>query len=94
MKTLNVVVLTQDNCAFCDAAIAMLGRLSATYPMAIDTVSLQSKEGEVLAVQGGIHFAPGILMDGEAVCYGRPSERLLRQEIERRLQSPMTSAGT
>ena len=39
-----------------------------------------------LAVHSGLLFPPGIFLDGEPFSYGRPSERRLRREIERRLQ--------
>lgn len=86
MRTLKVIVLTQEDCGFCSDAIAMLDRLAGEYPLAIEAVSLQSAEGEALAVKGGVYFPSGVLIDGDAVCYGRPSEKLLRREIERRMQ--------
>ena len=85
MKPLHVVVLTQDNCAFCDAAMAILGSLSDEYPLSISTLSVNSEEGQTLALRCGIHFPPGILVDGEALCYGRPSEKRLRRAFEARL---------
>ncbi len=47
-------------------------------------MDLTSEEGERLATAGGIMFPPGILLDGEAFAYGRPSERKLRRELDRR----------
>ncbi len=85
MKPLNVVVLTKANCMFCDIAMAMLNRLSAEYPLVVSTLSVNSEEGQTLALRCGIHFPPGILLDGEALCYGRPSERRLRRAFEARL---------
>lgn len=85
MAALRVLVLTQDNCDFCDAAKAMLDRLAREYPLAIETLPLDSAAGQSLAEQGGILFPPGILIEGQAFSYGRPSERKLRREIERRL---------
>jgi len=94
MRSLNVVVLTQDNCGFCDTAIAMLDRLSAEYPLAISTLSVTSREGQALALKCGIHFPPGIVLDGEALCYGRPSEKRLRRAFERRLSEGKPSVVT
>ncbi|WP_407973396.1 thioredoxin family protein (plasmid) [Burkholderia pyrrocinia] len=85
MKQLEVLVLTQDDCTFCDAAIAMLERLSTEFPLAISTLSLASNEGQAIALKRGILFPPGILVDGEALCYGRPSENRLRRAFERKL---------
>lgn len=36
-------------------------------------------------------FPPGIFLDGEPFSYGRPSERKLRRELERRLGDARTS---
>ena len=85
MKLLSVLILTQENCAFCDSAKAMLERLSGEYPLAISTLPLDSAAGQELAQRGGILFPPGIFLDDEPCCYGRPSEGRLRKEIERRL---------
>ena len=61
MKTLSVLILTQENCEFCDAAKAMLKRLSGEYPLSISTLSLQSSVGQALAEKGGILFQPARL---------------------------------
>jgi glutaredoxin len=82
---LRILLLTQDNCGFCDAAKDILDRLSATYPLSVSSLPLDSPEGQKLGEKGGILFPPGIFIEGEAFCYGRPSERKLRREIERRL---------
>ncbi len=37
-------------------------------------------------------FPPGIFLDGEPFSYGRPSERKLRRELERRLK-PIEEGG-
>lgn len=82
----DVTLLTQSACGFCDDAKAVLDRLSAEFPLEIREIDLASPEGQRLAVAGGIMFPPGILLDGEAFAYGRPSERKLRRELERRLR--------
>jgi hypothetical protein len=87
MRSLNVVVLTQDNCGLCDTAMAMLDRLSAQYPLTISTLCVNSPEGQALALRCGVHFPPGIVLDGEALCYGRPSEKRLRRAFEQKLSS-------
>lgn len=85
MTILSVLILTQENCDFCDSAKAMLERLAREYPLSVSTMSLESAAGQALAEKGGILFPPGIFLDGEPCCYGRPSEARLRREIERRL---------
>jgi glutaredoxin len=82
-----VTLLTQENCAFCDEAKEVLDRLSADYPISVNTLDLATPEGQRLAWQGGVMFPPGIFLDGEAFSYGRPSEKRLRREFERRLGS-------
>ena len=84
---MDVVLLTQEECAFCDRAKALLYRLSAEFPLSVVTLDLNTPQGREMAERGGILFAPGIFIDGEAVCYGRPSERRLRREIVSRLGS-------
>lgn len=85
--TLAILLLTQENCGSCDAAKAILDRLSMKYPIALSTISLDSLEGRKLAENNGILFPPGIFIDGEAFSYGRPSEPKLRREIEGRLST-------
>ena len=85
MTNLRVLILTQENCEFCDLAKAILERLSHEYPLSVSILSLESAGGQALAEKGGILFPPGIFLDGEPCCYGRPSEARLRREIEQRL---------
>ena len=85
MNALKVLLLTQENCAFCDAARAILLRLEREYPISLSTLPLETLDGQSLAERNGILFPPGIFIDDEPVCYGRPSERALRREIERRI---------
>lgn len=84
---LSVLILTQDNCNFCDSAKTMLDRLAHEYPLSVSTLSLESAAGQALGEKGGILFPPGIFLDGEPCCYGRPSEARLRREIKRRLSA-------
>jgi len=83
---MNVLLLTQKDCALCTQAKELLASLSAEYGFSVSTLDVSSPEGEVLAVRSGLLFPPGIFLDGEAFSYGRPSERRLRREIERRLR--------
>lgn len=82
---MEILLLTQTNCAFCETAKELVGRLAAEYGLSSATLDLATAEGRDLAQASGVLFPPGILIDGDAVCYGRPSERRLRREIGRRL---------
>ena len=82
---LKVLLLTQEQCAFCTQAQEILARLAVEYPLVVTTLALASPEGEALAMRHGILFAPGLLLDDRPFSYGRLSERKLRREIERRL---------
>ena len=84
--TLDITLLTLEACGFCDDAKELLDRLADEYPIAVTEVDMRSEAGESLALAGGIMFPPGILLDGEAFGYGRPSERRLRRELGRRLR--------
>jgi glutaredoxin len=84
-SAMNVLLLTQEQCGFCTQAKEIMDRLAVEYQLSISMLDLGSPEGEALAVRSGILFPPGIFLDGEPFSYGRPSERKLRREIERRL---------
>lgn len=86
--TVEATLLTQEACAFCDDAKAILQRLAAEHPLQIVEVDLASATGRHLAEEAGVLFPPGILFDGDPVAYGRPSERRLRRELRRRLERP------
>lgn len=87
MSTVEVTLLTQDACAFCDAAKVILERLAQEHPIRIVELDLGSEAGQQAAERAGILFPPGILFDGDPVAYGRPSERYLRRELKRRLHA-------
>ncbi|MGH2579427.1 MAG: glutaredoxin family protein [Actinomycetota bacterium] len=82
---MEILLLTRESCTFCDQAKEILDRLTERYDVSVSTVDLSTPEGQRLADQAGVMFPPGILIDGEAFSYGRPSERKLRREIERRI---------
>jgi glutaredoxin len=84
-KCTNILLLTQENCGFCEQAKKILERLSREYWILITTLPMDSPEGQELATKGELLFPPGILIDGEPFSYGRPSERKLRRELDRRL---------
>lgn len=89
---LHVTLLTQEECAFCDQAKEILDRLSTEFGFAVRVLDMGSPQGTRLAEEGGIMFPPGILIDDEPFFYGRPSERKLRRELQRRTK-PARSAG-
>lgn len=82
---MDVLLLTREQCGFCAQAKELLARLSAEYGFSVSTLDVSSPDGEALAVRSGLLFPPGIFLDGEPFSYGRPSERKIRREIERRL---------
>ncbi len=82
-----MLILTQEHCGFCEQAKEVLDRLSVEFGFSFSTLDIGSPDGQTLAMRGGVLFPPGIFLDGEPFSYGRPSERKLRREIERRLKS-------
>lgn len=82
---IKITILSKADCTFCDQAQALFDRLMDEYPLTVKTIDLNTPEGELLAQKSGFLFPPGILLDDEPFSYGRPSERKLRKEIERRL---------
>jgi thiol-disulfide isomerase/thioredoxin len=81
---MEVLLLTQEQCASCDDAKAILERLAAEYPLSVVTLDVASEEGQRLAARGGVLFPPGVFVDGEPFSYGRLSERRLRRALARR----------
>src|SRR6266566_8380992 len=84
-KRITILLLTQKHCGFCEQAQDILERLSREYWLSVSTLDMGSPEGQQLAIEGGLLFPPGILIDGEPFSYGRLSERKLRRELDRRL---------
>ncbi len=85
MSAISVVILTQQHCASCDLAKAVVERLARKYPLSVSAVLLDSHDGAALAEDGGVLFPPGVFINGKLFCYGGLSERMLRIEIERLL---------
>ncbi|MGH2532282.1 MAG: glutaredoxin family protein [Thermomicrobiales bacterium] len=84
---MDVILLTQPQCALCAEAKELLDHLATEFPLSVATLDLNSPEGQSLAEHGGVLFPPGVFLDGEAVASGRISERKLRREIDRRLRA-------
>lgn len=84
-RRITILILTQEQCGFCEQAQEVLERLSREYWLSVSTLDMGSPRGQELAMRGGLLFPPGILIDGEPFSYGRLSERKLRRELDRRL---------
>jgi glutaredoxin len=82
--TVQVTLLTQDDCGYCEHAKLVLGRLAADYPLEVTETDLASPDGARLAALHGVLFAPGLLLDGQGFGYGRISERKLRRTLAAR----------
>ena len=85
MSAISIVILTQQDCASCEAAKVVVDRLARKYSLSVSAVLLDSRESASLAENGGVLFPPGIFINGKLFCYGGLSERMLRIEIERLL---------
>ena len=81
----SILLLTQEHCGFCEQAQDILQRLSHEYWLSVSTLEMGSPKGQRLALQGGLFFPPGILIDGKPFSYGRLSERKLRRELDRQM---------
>lgn len=73
-----LILVTTDDCHFCDRAHAVLGSLGVD----ARELSVDSDEAQALAERGiALSFLP-VLTDGERVlAYGRFSEKRLRAEL-------------
>lgn len=85
---IHILLLTQPACDFCDHAKDVLTRLASEFNLSVHEIPFGSSEGQRLAVAHGAIFAPAILIDGELVSYGRPSERRLRRLLGSRAPTP------
>lgn len=68
-----ITLLTQDDCAFCDIAKEVLRRLGDAYPLRVTEIDVASDLGQQLARKAAVHFAPGVLVDGAP--FSRPAVR-------------------
>jgi hypothetical protein len=85
---IDVLLLTQPDCHFCGHAQEVLRRVGQDYPLRVRRVGLDSDLGQTLATRHGVMFAPGVLVEGEFLSYGRLSERLLRRRLNRLRAEP------
>ena len=90
----SVTLLTQPDCALCEHAKGVLGRVAADHPLVVTEVDLSAPAGRDLAMRHRVLFAPGILIDGQPFSYGRLSEKKLRRHLVRQQQiaSPVGQA--
>ncbi|MGW5440733.1 glutaredoxin family protein [Nocardia asteroides] len=78
---IEITLLTQHACAYCDHAKQVLERVGRDYPLRITEIDLAAEEGRRLAERAGVLFAPGVLVDGAPFSFGRLSERKLRRNL-------------
>lgn len=76
-----VVLLTREDCHFCEQAKGVLARLSGEYRLQVREVALESEEGRRLALESAAPFPPVVFLNGETFSYGRLSERKLRKAL-------------
>jgi glutaredoxin len=91
MSPVQITLLTQPACGFCDHAKQVLTRLGQDFPLQVTEIDLASDEGQRLAEQAGVVFPPGVLVNGQSFSFGRLSERKLRRvltQYERENVSP------
>ena len=84
MRTIEVVLVTAEDCHFCAHAKHSLVRLAERYPLAVSEISWTSEEGRRLAERDGILFPPGIYLNGAFFGYGRLSEGKLQKWLRER----------
>jgi glutaredoxin len=76
-----VVLLTKEDCHFCEQAKDVLARLRGEYDLRVREVALESDEGRSLALEAAAAFPPVVLLNGATFSYGRLSERKLRKAL-------------
>ncbi len=83
-RPVEITLLTQNACGFCDHAKRVLRRVGLDHPLEVTEIDLTTAEGQQLARKAGVLFAPGVLIDGEPFSFGRLSERKLRRTLGKR----------
>lgn len=78
-----IVLLTKEDCHFCEQAKEVLARLQGEHDLAVREVRLESEEGQILAGRAGAPFPPVVFLNGGAFSYGRLSERKLRKTLSK-----------
>src|SRR5439155_152448 len=85
-RVIRVTLLTRPDCRHCDDAKRILDELAREYPLQLATLDIDSAAGQQLALNGGLLFPPGIVLDERPFCYGRPSRGRRRRDQDRALQ--------
>lgn len=93
-EAVEILLLTQSDCGFCDEAKLLLERLCVEYQLSVASMSISSAEGAELAAAGGIMFPPGLFVAGKPFSYGRVSERKVRRELDRLGATPIPDRGS
>jgi glutaredoxin len=75
-----VILLTKEDCRFCDDAKQVLARVGGEHELCVREVALESPEGRRLAAAAP--FPPVVFLDGACFSYGRLSERKLRKALK------------
>ncbi len=75
------MLLTKEDCHFCEQAKDVLARLRSEYDLRVREVALESEEGRSLALEAAAPFPPVVLLNGATFSYGRLSERKLRKAL-------------
>ena len=76
-----VVLLTKEDCHFCEQAKDVLARLRSEYDLCVREVAIESEEGRSLALESAVPFPPVVFLNGATFSYGRLSERKLRKAL-------------
>lgn len=76
-----VVLITKDDCDYCEQAKDVLARLQPELGLAVREVALDSEEGRGLVAASNALFPPVLVLDGRPLFYGRLSERRLRKAL-------------
>lgn len=90
---MEILLLTQAECSFCDQAKLIIGDLAPEFGLRISAIDLDTPEGRQLGADSGMLFPPGLFLDGQLVFHGRISKRRLRRELERRGRARPEEAG-
>lgn len=87
MTSIKVTLLSKKDCHHCDVAKKLFQNLQADYPIALEIVDMTSERGMTIGKDFGIFFPPGILINNKPFSYGRPSEKKIKKELNRLLNS-------
>ncbi len=92
-RTAHILLLTADDCHFCEQGKNTLHKLRREFPLEIEEIALASARGQELSERFGVLFAPGLFLDGHFVGFGRVSERKLRKLLQQRITSGPIEVG-